>query len=208
VHAINKCTDSHGKISFQDTPCPNSSVTDTIKLKGSNAGSSTDVKVVVISTRDGKKFSIGIPGDWKDSVQDSTDGVSSTVRVSSRDSDDLVLLMTFFPNKQSFGMDQTLLNKLIGNIKSQHSKQSTETLIESKEIKLIFSKGIGEVITYADDVLVKNANRKSGQFAFVTTGIIIVDRTIVSISILTNNMGTADYAKAMAAILTMTSRNS
>ena len=207
AHAINKCTDSHGKVSFQDKPCPKSSVTNTIKMRASNSGSVTDVKIVDIATGHGEKFSIGIPGNWQDSVQNSSNGVSSTVRISSRSNEDLVLLMTFFPKTQSFGMDQTLLDKLMGNIKNQHSQLSTETLVESTELKLIFSKGVGKLITYADDVLVKKANKKNGEFAFVTTGVIIIGRTIVSISLLTNDRGTANYAKAMAAIQTMTTRN-
>ncbi|MFT5692871.1 MAG: hypothetical protein ACI92E_002207 [Oceanicoccus sp.] len=187
--------------------CPKSSVTNTIKMRASNSDSATDVKIVDITTGHGEKFFISIPVNWNDSVQNSSDEVSSTVRVSSRTNEDLVLLMTFFSKTQSFGMDQNLLNKLIENIKEKHSQLSAETLVESTELKLTFSKGVGKLITYADNALVKKANKKNGEFAFVTTGVIIIGRTIVSISLLTNDRGTANYAKAMAAIQTMTTRN-
>jgi len=116
--------------------------------------------------------------------------------------------MSFLPNKQSLGMDKVLLNNLTQEIERQHSKLPTERKLESKDIELIFSKGIGRLITYADDSLINKTNRPNGQFAYITTGTIIVNRIVITVSILTNNLRTVNYAKAMAAIQTLVSHDS
>ena len=207
--AINKCTDGQGKISFQDKPCPSASEMTVIQsispsnANGNQSVNNPDIKIVDVNLTNGKSFSVGVPGNWQDSIRLGNETVP-TLRVVSSNGEPLILLMTFIPKRQSVGLDNIVLNEVMQGIADQHSNSKSERKIGVRKVDLVFAEGVGHLLTYIDDSLVKNINRKSDEFSFITTGALIIEGMVINVSILTNDIKSDNYAKALIAVHTIT----
>ena len=207
--AINKCTDSNGKTSYQEKACPDSSKALTIEPQTSSKAQpvTAEVKVVDVAVNGSKTFSVGFPGHWQSSTRSSGDS-APTLRIVATDGAPLRLLMTFFPKRQSLGLDDAVLNDAVLDramlaIHDLHAKSGNEKKIRSKKVEQVFSDGVGHVLTYVDEALLNRNNPGGDEFAYLTTGAVVIDGMLITISILSNALDSANYAKAMIAIHTI-----
>ena len=195
AHAIHKCVAKDGKVSYQDAPCPANSTSSPIMHRDLRPHAAR--VVTVVSGEGGPRYRVGIPGDWHDSIKPAAGGAALRVEATGRDP--LVLLMTFFPERTSVGVDQPLLEQMMADIDARHS-DATERRAASDPVDLVLAKGMGHLIAYEDRVLVKKPDHPPGEFAIMTTGVLIIEGHVITVTILSNSRNTDAYARALAAI--------
>lgn len=139
--AINRCTDPHGKVVFQDKPCPSSSVTKTIKPSMRNTAASPGGDILLTDvTFAHKAFTIGLPKRWQVTVRQANSSAASTIRATSEQGDPILLLMSFLLKRQSVGMDTVVLDRIMQGIHEQHSANPDEQRVASIPINPVFLK--------------------------------------------------------------------
>ena len=202
--AINRCTDGDGKVSFQDKPCPVNSSAVTIEPRVSNgAKSSKGVQLKDVSIGSNKKFTVGLPDDWIVTVKPASGDAIRTLRAVPVQGDALVLLMSFIPKRQSLGLDELVLDKIMQAIYEQHSVNPDERRLASVPIKTVFAKGVGHLLSYVNETLLKDVNRPSTEFTHITTGALVVEGMTISVSLLNNDLSGENYTKALLALATI-----
>ncbi|MCJ8340906.1 MAG: DUF4124 domain-containing protein [Pseudomonadales bacterium] len=205
MQSINRCTDANGKMAFQNRPCPDSSTSETIKSSISNTAPTTidGVQLKEIAIGKNKSFTVGLPKGWQATVQPTGSGAIRTLRAVPRQGDTLLLLMSFLPNRQSFGLDSIVLDKILQGIHEQHSVNPDERRLASTPIKLVFSKGVGHVLSYVNVTLQADKKRLPAEYSHLTTGALVIDGITVSVSVLNNDPRGDNYAKALLALATI-----
>ena len=200
--AINKCVDDKGRVSFQDKPCVATSTATAVKQQPISIVQSSDngVKIVDLKVGSGKHFSIGLPSDWKVSVKTPPGIVAPTLRAQPPSGSDLVLLMSFIPNPNTFVNGSSLLQKVMSEIDRQHQGNPNEKSISSLKIKQVFGKAPGKLNTYLDRRLANKSRLSKGEFMLVSEGAVVIDGVVVKITILTNDVASLNYKKAFAGI--------
>jgi hypothetical protein len=209
AQAIVKCTDSNGKVLYQDKPCEKSHKFDSVPIKKKQFVSNSQADIKIVDIKAGStQYSIGFPDTWKAEVRSKSSNPAPTLRVVAPGQNRLILLMTFLPKGKSFGMDEILFNELMQEIHDRHSKSKSERKVESRPINLIFSTGLGHLLTYVDDSLKPIKNLAKDEFAYVSTGVLVIDGKVITLTILSNDPGTSNYSKAVAAIHTIVKKDS
>ncbi len=207
--ANNECVGIDGKVSFQDKPCPKITETSSIMESADKEKSppGTDIRIIDLDVEGGKQFSVRVPASWKPAIRNPTGILAPTLRVKPSSGDDITLLMTFIPIKSTGESTSSLLNKVMAGIERQHGSNSSERKLATTSIKQILNDGEGSVITYIDDALAKSEHLPGGEFVFVTAGAVILNDVLVNITILTNDLQSDNYGKAIAAILMIMYKN-
>ena len=205
AQSINRCTDANGKMAFQDRPCPNSSTSETIKSSISNTSTATNgnVQLKEILIGKNKSFTVGLPEGWQATVKPTGKDAIRTLRAVPKQGDSLLLLMSFLPNRQSVGMDSIVLDKILQGIHEQHSVNPDEKRLASIPIKLVFSKGVGHVLSYVNETLQADNKRLPSEFSHLTTGALVIEGMTVSVSVLNNDPRGDNYTKALLALATI-----
>jgi hypothetical protein len=143
------------------------------------------------------------PGDWQSSIESAAELDAPTLRAVPVQGAHLILLMTFIPKRQTVGMDAVVLDKIMQGIHEQHAGNPGETRVASRAIKPIFAAGVGHVLTYVDETLLSNQSRATEDFAYITTGALLIEGMVVSISILSNGIESENYVKALLGVATL-----
>ncbi|MBV1916423.1 MAG: DUF4124 domain-containing protein [Pseudomonadales bacterium] len=198
--AINKCVDGNGRISFQDTPCVGAASASTVVTQPAPKTSDNGVKIVDLNVGKNKQFSIGLPSEWNTTVKTPPGIRAPTLRAQPKTGSDLVLLMTFIPDQRAFFGGPSILPQVMSEIERNHQTNPNEQKLASSKIEQIIGKESGELITYLDKSLSNKASLPKGEFMIVSEGAVIIDKVIVKITILTNDVRSPNYKKAFAAI--------
>lgn len=198
--AINKCVDGNGRISFQDKPCVGATSASTVATQPVPEASSNGVKIVDLDVGKNKQFSIGLPSEWNTSIKTPPGIQAPTLRAQPKTGSDLVLLMTFIPDQRGFFGGPSVLPQVMSEIERNHESNPNEQQLTSSKIKQVFGKESGELITYLDRSLSNKGRLPKGQFMIVSEGAVVIERVVVKITILTNDVRSSNYKKAFAAI--------
>jgi hypothetical protein len=172
-------------------------------VESAESVNSAEVKTVNVALGNGKAFTIGIPGDWQSSIESAAELDAPTLRAVPVQGAHLILLMTFIPKRQTVGMDAVVLDKIMQGIHEQHAGNPAETRVASRAINPIFAAGVGHVLTYVDETLLSNQGRAAEDFAYMTTGALLIEGMVVSVSILSNGIESENYAKALLGVATL-----
>ncbi len=87
--------------------------------------------------------------------------------------------------------------------KKQHMSSRSERIVTSRSFEQKFNDGEGKLIIFSDDSLAKNNHLPKGEYIFVTAAAVIIKNVLINITILTNDLLSDNYIKAMAATYTI-----
>lgn len=207
--AINKCVDDNGRVSFQDKPCAATSTATTVPQQpsGASQASNSEIKIVDLNVGERKRFSIGLPADWKTSVKTPRGINAPTLRAQPVLGDDVILLMTFIPNPQKYMPETSALQRVMSEIDRVHRASGNEKQLSSIDIKQVFGKGPGKLNTYLDQSLANNNQLPKGEFMLVSDGAVVIDDVVIKITILTNDVASSNYKRAFAAVHAIIAKN-
>ena len=97
-------------------------------------------------------------------------------------------------------MDSAVLDQIMQGIHERHTANPAEAQVSSRAIKPLFSSGVGHLLGYVDEDLLAAADRAADSFAYITTGALVIEGMAVSVSVLSNNLDSKNYLKAILAV--------
>lgn len=202
--AINKCIGSDGRVSFQDTPCPENVEFSSViaRAKNDNKSQNIDLKAIELEVEE-TLFSILVPAHWEESNRVLKDKLAPTLRIKPTSGSDITLLMTFIPIQNQSETNSVLLGKVMESVKRQHMSNISERIVTSRSFKQKFNDGEGKLIIFSDDLLAKKIQLPKGEYIFFTAAAVIIKNVLINITILTNDLLSDNYIKAMAATYTI-----
>ncbi|QFU24118.1 hypothetical protein FS418_21235 [Shewanella sp. YLB-09] len=200
--AINKCVSDSGKVGYQDMPCPEASQSDVIVVKEQNARVQDNQVQVISVLHQSKVYLVGVPKSWKSRINHSPSGDASTLRVKPYSGSDMTLLMTFIKIDSREFSQTGLLDRVMleTDMKYMFSRDSK---LNSHELTPLFLDGKVRLTNYVDPVIASRKKLTKGEYAYVTAGALVSDGLLINITILSNHLGSDNYAKAFAAVHTV-----
>ncbi len=179
--AINKCIGSDGRVSFQDTPCPENVESSSViaRAKNNNKSQNLDLKAIELEV-EGTLFSILVPARWKESNRELKDNLAPTLRIKPTSGSDITLLMTFIPIQRQSETNSVLLSKVMESVKKQHMSNRSERIVTSRSFEQKFNDGEGKLIIYSDDSLAKKNHLPKGEYIFFTAAAIIIKNVLIT----------------------------
>ena len=202
VLAINKCVDDKGKTSFQDKPCPKTSMTVTSANTSTEDQKSLEVNVVELTMGNSGVVSIPIPEDWSVNVNPTVAPNTSTMKATTSSDEGVTLLVTAIQLDNPISPEEkvNLIDRIRGQIESQYQSYGSTKKLESRPIEQAMNDGSGHLYTFVDENLLHTSPLPSGESIYVTAGVIVLGNTLLTTTILANSIETESYVRALAAI--------
>ncbi|QLE84465.1 DUF4124 domain-containing protein [Shewanella sp. Scap07] len=201
--AINKCVNAAGQISYQDRPCPDSSQAESIEVTLQNAPAA--LKLHRISAA-GSDYLIGLPSHWQ--VTRQVSGGASTFKAQAGTGRQATRLLMTFIQRQQTSDAMALLAQIEQQTDLQYLQPSQSVKLGSDDFQPVMLAGNGRLSHYVDNKLVGMGGTRQQQFAYVTGGAIVSGDLLINITILSHDIGSSAYAKALAAVHLVTTDSS
>lgn len=202
VFAINKCVSPSGKVSFQDKPCSKTSSSEVATVDPVSQSLPENINIVELKMGNVATISVPIPSDWSVELSAPNSQNSSTLKTETKSGESVKLLITTVPLKNSLTKDErnSLLKQIRNQIESQYRGYGSAKEVVSRPIKQAMNNGIGHLYTYIDENLLNAKQLPPGESIYASAGVVIIDNILITTTILTNNVKTDNYGKALAAI--------
>ncbi len=200
--ALYKCIDESGKVSYQGKRCPKVPTSDSTSKTQTVKQGPSDIKYVDINLPGDSSISVPLPSDWEVNISQSNKLRRPTLKAKPRNGTELTLLMTPIPLKESLSAEdkKEFLKQISSEIRAKyHSYESTKEL-DSTPIQQEMTGSIGHLYTFADENLKNMETLPKGESIYLNTGTIIIENILVTTTILTNDISTDNFKKALAAV--------
>jgi hypothetical protein len=185
VHAIHKCTDNNGKVSFQDKPCNKSYNSEVIASKGSRNSDSVEnldpVYVQIPGVGDGVLFSYKW---WDFNIIQPNPDLPPTVKMVSKDGEEPISFsITFIPNisGKSITLDESA--ETVYQMASRYVAGSVERKVILNKVDTTIGPGVYASFTEEKYLA---AQVPKGEFSSITVGQAAHSKIVVGFTILTN----------------------
>jgi len=160
------------------------------------------INIVELKMGNASVISAPIPSSWDVKLRTSESKESSTLTAKTKLGESVTLLITAINIKKSITAKDrvAIVKKFRRTIESQYKSYGNTKELVSRPVKQAMNDGIGHLYTYVDESLLKATKLPSGESIYASAGIIIIDNILITTTILTNNIDTDNYAKALATI--------
>lgn len=199
VHAIYKCTDEQGKMSFQDQPC-NPAASESIMEAPKASRGTPEFKLVEIPLDGRATFVAGLPKSWRSTLKPPTS--APTLRATPERPDNLVLLVSFIPIRDDSISEARIISESMAALSRKNTGPSMRKVSEI-DFDLVLMEGQWKLATFIDEALARDPNRPAGEFPVMMAAMLVAQRTLISATILTDDIESASTAAALAALATL-----
>jgi len=196
VHAINKCVDDKGNVSFQDKPCKADQTAETVSIAenrdSENLDNLTPVYVKIPGVGEGAMFSYRW---WDAQIIQPDPAMPPTVKMKARPGEEPISFsMTFIPNKLGKAVSVEESAETVYDMAARYAAGSVEQEVQLETLDTT----IGPAI-YAsfNEAQYEDAPVPEGEFFSITVGQAAHSRIVVGFTILTNGTDSTALTEAL-----------
>jgi hypothetical protein len=200
--AINKCTDSGGKVSYQDGPCPSENTAMEMDLpeyseNHSSSGSpNSNVDSIIVTVPGVGEVAMMKFSNWDIQTRKADGDNPPTVKMVSQP-DAMNLSLTFIPNRVPRILSEDEQASAVRKIGEHFVSGSIEKRVSLRRL----STPIGNaVLANFNERKYQNSPVPKGEYSSITTGLVTHELMTVAVTILTNGPNTMAHDDALAVI--------
>lgn len=196
AHAINKCVDDKGSVSFQDKPCKAEQSSEIVSITESRDSANTDnltpVYVQIPGVGDGVMFSYKW---WDTTVIQPNPDMPPTVKMTAKAGEEPISFsLTFIPNKLGKAISLEESADTVYTIGSRYAASSVEQEVQLETLDTT----IGTAV-YAsfNEARYQKVEVPAGEYSSITVGQAAHSKIVVGFTILTNGSDSKALTEAL-----------